>query len=76
MGVTKKKHDKFSNESGLANLLSNFEYPEFPVPMGIIRQIEKTTYEEKIDSQIKKQTEAKGIGDLNELLRGNQVWKN
>tara|TARA_Y100001970_G_C14221333_1_gene852874 strand:- start:118 stop:1140 length:1023 start_codon:yes stop_codon:yes gene_type:complete len=70
------KHDQFSNESALANLLSNFEYPEFPVPMGIIRQIEKTTYEEKIDNQIKIQTESKGIGDLNELIRGNQVWKN
>ena len=70
------KHDQFSNESTLANLLSNFEFPEFPVPMGVLRQISKTTYEEKIDFQIKKQTETKGIGDLNELIRGNQVWKN
>ena len=70
------KHDQFTNESTLANLLSNFEYPDFPVPMGVIRQIEKSTYEEKIDYQIKIQTEKKGIGNLNDLIRGNQVWKN
>ena len=70
------KHDQFTNESTLANLLSNFEYPDFPVPMGVIRQIEKSTYEEKIDYQIKVQTKTKGIGNLNDLIRGNQVWKN
>ena len=70
------KHDQYSNDSTLANLLSGFDYPEFPVPMGVLRQIEKTTYEEKIEQQIAAQIETKGVGDLNELIRGNQVWKN
>jgi len=70
------KHDQFKNDSTLANLLSGFEYPEFPVPMGVLRQIEKTTYEEKIETQIETQINKKGIGNLNDLLRGNQVWKN
>ena len=70
------KHDQYSNDNTLANLLSSFEFPDFPVPMGVLRQINKTTYEEKIESQIKTQIEKKGIGNLNELIRGNQVWKN
>jgi len=70
------KHDQFSKDNTLANLLSGFEYPEFPVPMGVLRQIKKTTYEEKIEYQIKAQTDKKGVGDLNQLIRGNQVWVN
>jgi len=70
------KHDQFNNDSTLANLLSGFEYPEFPVPMGVLRQIEKTTYEKNIETQIETQINKKGIGNLNDLLRGNHVWNN
>ena len=46
-------HDQFCEDSTLANLLSGFDYPDFPVPMGILRQVEYTPYEEKIEQQIK-----------------------
>ena len=46
------------------------------MPMGILRQVEYTPYEEKIGQQIKTQIEKKGVGDLAALLRVNQVWKN
>ena len=78
-GVNEKElliHDQYSEDSTLANLLSGFDYPEFPVPMGILRQVEHTPYEEKIEQQIKTQIEKKGVGDLAVLLRSNQVWKN
>jgi 2-oxoglutarate ferredoxin oxidoreductase subunit beta len=78
-GVNEKElliHDQYCEDSTLANLLSGFDYPEFPVPMGILRQVEHTPYEEKIEQQIKTQIEKKGEGDLAALLRGNQVWKN
>ena len=69
-------HDQFCEDSTLANLLSGFDYPDFPVPMGIIRQVESPTYGEKIEEQIKTQIEKKGVGNLVKLLRGNQVWTN
>ena len=55
-GVNEKElliHDQFCEDSTLANLLSGFDYPGFPVPMGILRQVEYTPYEEKIEQQIK-----------------------
>ena len=55
-GVNEKElltHDQFCEDSTLANLLSGFNYPDFPVPMGILRQVEYTPYEEKIEQQIK-----------------------
>ena len=78
-GVNKKElliHDQYCEDSTLANLLSGFDYPEFPVPMGVLRQVEEIPYEEKIEQQIKTQIEKNGVGDLAKLLRGNQVWIN
>ena len=69
-------HDQFCEDSTLANLLSGFDYPDFPVPMGIIRQVESSTYGEKIEEQIKSQIEKKGVGNLEKLLRGNHAWTN
>ncbi len=39
------RHNQYSSDSTLANLLSNFNYPEFPVPMGVLRQIKNSTRE-------------------------------
>jgi 2-oxoglutarate ferredoxin oxidoreductase subunit beta len=69
-------HDQFCEDSTLANLLSGFDYPDFPVPMGIIRQVESPTYGEKIEEQVKSQIEKKGVGNLEKLLRGNHAWTN
>ena len=55
-GVNEKElliHDQFSEDSTLANLLSGFDYLDLPVPIGILRQVEYTPYEEKIEQQIK-----------------------
>ena len=78
-GVNEKElliHDQICEDSTLANLLSGFDYLDLPVPIGILRQVEYTPYEEKIEQQIKTQIEKKGVGDLAALLRVNQVWKN
>ena len=69
-------HDQFSRDSTLANLLSGFDYPVFPVPMGILRQVENSTYEETIEQQSKTQIAEKGTGDFTALLRGSHAWTN
>ena len=63
-GVNEKElliHNQFSEDSTLANLLCDFDYPDLLVPMGILRQVEYTPYEEKIGQQIKTQIEKKGV---------------
>ena len=70
------RHDQYSEESILANLLSNFNYPEFPVPMGVFRQIKNSTYGDIIENQINSQIEKFGEGKLTDLLRGAHVWTN
>ena len=55
-------------------MLSVVKYPDFPVSMGIFRQVETSTYEEKVAQQINAQVEKKVVGDLAKLLRVDQVW--
>ena len=69
-------HDQYSSDSTLANLLSSFNHPEFPVPMGVLRQLENVTYEEIIEKQINSQIDKLGQGELTDLLRGTHVWTN
>ena len=70
------RHDQYTSDSTLANLLSNFNYPEFPVPMGVLRQIKNSTYGEIIEKQINTQLEKHGKGKLTDLLRGTHAWTN
>lgn len=59
----------------MADLLSQLNYPEFPVPMGVLYQKERETYEGLLTTKIDEQTAQKGAGDLKKLLRAGQVWE-
>jgi len=65
-------HDETSPQ--LAFILSSLEWPEFPVPMGVIREVNKLTYTEGLMGQVKAAQEAKGKGDLAALYRSADIW--
>jgi len=44
------------------------------VPIGIFRQVEKTTYDDAVRDQISRATETNGPGDLATLLAGSDTW--
>lgn len=76
-GVTEKDilvHDAHAAHPFLALMLSRMTLPQFPVPMGILRQIEQPTYEDQVNSQIKAVIEKKGPGNLQKLVTGNDTW--
>ncbi len=56
-------------------LLTQMNYPEMPVPFGIFRAIERPTYDEMMDQQIKEATRSKGKGDLKSLIYGDNTWE-
>jgi 2-oxoglutarate/2-oxoacid ferredoxin oxidoreductase subunit beta len=45
-----------------------------PRPFGVFYQTERPCYEEMLNLQIEEVIKAKGAGDLNKLLRGNETW--
>lgn len=60
-------------DTTLAYLLSRLDYPAFPVPMGIFRNVEKPTYESLFNARA---TNIKqGNEDLEKILTSGQTWR-
>ena len=57
-----------------AYLLTQMEYPAMPVPFGVFRCIEKPTYDEMLNDQVRMSIEKKGKGDLEKILYTDDVW--
>ena len=56
-------------------LLSEITYnPELPVPIGILYQESKPTYDEMMTNQIQEAKKSIGLGDLEKLFFGTNSW--
>jgi 2-oxoglutarate ferredoxin oxidoreductase subunit beta len=67
-------HDE-DGSIGLSYLLTRLDYPEFPVPMGVFRQVEMPTYEDQLHGQIAAAKEKVDTLDLQTLFRrGAETW--
>jgi 2-oxoglutarate ferredoxin oxidoreductase subunit beta len=58
----------------LAYLLSGMSYPDYPVPIGVFRNIRKPTYDELMTGQVQKSVEMFGKGDLAKLFNSGDTW--
>jgi len=67
-------HDEKAPDSYLAFMLGRMEYPEYPVPIGVFRDVEKDTYEDMMQGQIDEAVKRMGPGDLDKLIRGGDTW--
>ena len=68
-------HDEFDKSPARASLLAEFQELEgFPHPVGVIREINKTTYDEEFHAQINNVKKQKGEGDLKKLLFSGNIW--
>lgn len=68
-------HDPSEPSGALAYALSRLSYPDFPVPIGVFRQVDSLTYDKGLMSQIHRAQEKKGSGDLLSLYLSSEVWK-
>ncbi|GIW95776.1 MAG: 2-oxoglutarate ferredoxin oxidoreductase subunit beta [Pirellulaceae bacterium] len=67
-------HDEKAPEPTLAYLLSRMRYPEFPEPIGVLRDIERPVYEELMDEQVEQAIRTRGRGDLDKLFMSGDTW--
>ena len=65
-------HDE--HDPTLAYFLSRMQPPEFPTPIGVLRAIERSTYESALAEQIEVARERQGEGDLDALLNRGDTW--
>ena len=61
-------------EPNLAYLLTRMQNPEFPLPIGVFRSVEKPTYDALLSDQIEAAVERQGEGKLEALLKGKYSW--
>lgn len=57
-----------------AQMLATLGLPDFPTPIGVIRRIQRPTYEAQIQQQVDEVRAKRGNGTLRELLHGNSTW--
>lgn len=69
-------HDEHSDSPVLATILAHMtDDPNYPTPIGVFREIEKETYDEAVENQIKQVKELKGEGDLEKILFSGNTWE-
>ncbi|MEE9429590.1 MAG: 2-oxoacid:ferredoxin oxidoreductase subunit beta, partial [Melioribacteraceae bacterium] len=69
-------HDEYDKSPVRAFILSHMtDDPDLPTPFGIFRQIEKPSYNDAMEEQMSKVTEARGKGDLETLLFSANTWE-
>lgn len=67
-------HDAFQANPAYAYLMSQLSYPDFPSPVGVLRNIERPTYERELRRQVARVAQERGRGDLERALRGHEYW--
>jgi len=68
-------HDAHAENPVIPYMLTRMDHPEFPVPIGVFRSVQRPTYEELLLGQIEEVKAQKGKGDLGKLLRGHETWE-
>ena len=68
-------HDERPNASSYAGVLATLRRPDFPVPVGVFRAVEKPTYEEMLQAQVDSAIAERGRGDLKALLHSGDTWE-
>ncbi len=58
----------------LANILVGMDYPAFPVPVGVFRDVQRPSFDELVAGQVSA-AQAKGPGNFEELLRSGETWE-
>jgi 2-oxoglutarate/2-oxoacid ferredoxin oxidoreductase subunit beta len=67
-------HDAYAPEPSLAYMLARMDYPEFPVPVGVLRAVAKPSYDELLEAQVQDAISRMGPGSLEKLLNSGDTW--
>ncbi|MBR4849694.1 MAG: 2-oxoacid:ferredoxin oxidoreductase subunit beta [Alistipes sp.] len=68
-------HDAHEENSVLHTMLASMRYPEFPVAVGIIRDVKRPTYDTEVAHQIEEQQVKGPAKSANSLFRSGEIWK-
>ncbi len=55
-------------------MLSRMFWPDFPVPVGVLRDVRRPTHDELMTAQIDDAVARRGAGDIRRLLIAGETW--
>lgn len=67
-------HDAYNPNPGVHMMLANMEYPEYPVAMGVIRNVKDTTYDDNVRDQVLEVMKDAKIKSVDDLLNSGETW--
>ena len=76
-GITEKDilvHDAHCQDNTLQLKLALMEGPDFPIALGVIRDVEAPTYNDAVYRQIEEVKTAKKYHNFEEMLQTNDTW--
>ena len=68
-------HDAHDPNPFLHWMLVNMKAPEFPVALGVIRDVEAHTYDEALDEQIEEVKKISKIHCMDDLFNSGDIWE-
>ena len=68
-------HREGLENSSYAYMLSRMEYPEFPQAFGVLRAVERPTYEDMLGAQEETALQKAGPGELAALYHSSDTWE-
>ena len=77
-GITEKDilvHDAHCQDNTLHLKLALMEGPDFPIALGVIRDVDAPTYNEAVYEQLEEVSSKKKYHNFQELLKTNDTWE-
>jgi len=68
-------HDAHSENVGIHMMLADMKYPEFPVALGVIRDVKDVTYDDGVRDQVAEVKAKSKIQCVDDLLRSGSTWE-
>ncbi len=68
-------HDETREDPTIAFMLTRMEWPEYPVPVGVIRAVKRPIYGELLTQQIERAIQTEGPGDIIALMNSGETWR-
>ncbi|MBQ6571871.1 MAG: 2-oxoacid:ferredoxin oxidoreductase subunit beta, partial [Alistipes sp.] len=69
-------HDAHCEDTTLHSMLAAMKWPEYPVAVGIIREVkDDNVYNEKVEQQLAEVKASSKISCMDDLLRSGETWE-
>ncbi len=68
-------HNVQAVSPALAEMLAALTPPDFPMALGVFRDVERPIYEELLTEQVMQSVARRGQGNLHDLLNAGTTWE-